>query len=70
MTLFRWEPDPEYDGDPMACPECGSVCEALRSEPDRSESYLTHIHLCTGSGCRMAWPYLGARALRKYEVEA
>lgn len=63
--VFRWVPDPEYDDEPAACPNCGAPTEAMRCEPDRSESYLTHIALCTGSGCRMAWPYLGARSLRK-----
>lgn len=62
---FRWEPDPEWTGAPIACPECGAACEALRVEPDRSEAYTTHIHLCTREGCRKAWPYYGARALRK-----
>ncbi len=65
MTAFRWIPDPEFDSEPRACPECGGATEALRCQPDRSESYLTHIALCTVAGCRRAWPYLGARALRK-----
>lgn len=70
MTAFRWTPDPEFDGDPPACPKCGSTTEPLRCEPDRSEVYLTHIALCTRPGCRMAWPYAGARALRKREAAA
>ena len=64
-TVFRWEADPEYVDAPVVCPECGSACEALRVEPDRSEAYVTHIHLCAGEGCRRAWPYFGARALHK-----
>lgn len=64
-TAFRWVADPEFDGDPPACPKCGAATEAMRCEPDRSENYMTHIALCTGKGCRMAWPYTGARALRK-----
>jgi hypothetical protein len=58
-------PDPEFDSDPPACPECGAVAEPLRCEPDRSETYLTHLTLCTRPGCRMAWPYRGARSLQK-----
>jgi hypothetical protein len=64
VTAFRWVPDPESH-ERVLCPECGGETEPLRCEPDRSETYLTHIALCVTEGCRRAWPYLGARALRK-----
>lgn len=70
MTVFKWVADPEFDGEPRACPDCGSLTEPMRCELDRSELYLTHIALCTGDGCRKAWPYLGARALRKHQEAA
>jgi hypothetical protein len=68
LVRFTWVSDPEFDGDPAPCNECGAPTEALRCEPDRSEAYLTHIRLCTKEGCRRAWPYMGARAERKREV--
>lgn len=64
MTTFRWVEDPEFRGETPLCPDCGHTTEALRVEPDRSESYVTHIFLCTGPA-HHAFPYLGARAMRK-----
>lgn len=63
MTAFRWVDDPCFEGPTPIC-WCGHTTEALRVEPDRSESYTTHIFLCTGP-VRHATPYMGARALRK-----
>lgn len=65
LVAFDWVPDPEFQGEPMACPACGGRTKPMRCEPDRNEAYLTHIALCVTEGCRRAWPYLGARALRK-----
>lgn len=66
MSLtFRWVPDPEFDHDPAPCPECNGETEPLRCEPDRNPVYLTHILLCKTKGCRRAWPYAGARDLRR-----
>lgn len=65
LHSFEWEPDPDAERTPL-CPglgnnECGAPTEALRVVPERSNSYLNNIFLCTRKGCKAAWPYNGAQ---------